>query len=437
MFAFDARAARLLAAGDHLTFDEVPGLRLVATAKLRTWVYRFKSPVDGRMRQQRLGHWPAMAPAAALVAWQAARDLRGTGVDPVAQRRAAKLQAAELLAAERAGQRRQAYTVRRLVDEYLASYKGTVAPRTYAELERLFDVELGAIAATPAAELTRGQAFDLLDAMRGRAVVALRLRQGLGAAWDRAHDAGRLPADAPNWWRLVLRGKLKSTGKRISGQPVADTKRVLTEPELQQLLPWLPNFSRDVQDVLTLYLWTLCRGAEIVAMERGEISRETDGTWWTIPRAKLKMRRNPLTTDLRVPLVGRALAVVERRLSASAGVWLFPSTSKKGDHIQQKAAGVAVYWHMPYCQTRKESVRPRLPVTHWAPHDLRRTGRTMLASMGCPAEVGEMILGHLLPGVQGVYDRHHYDPQRREWLTLLDQRLEALASAVLPASVTL
>lgn len=430
MIAFDARAARLLEAGDHLTFDAAPGLRLVATAKLRTWIYRYKSPTSGLMRQQRLGHWPNMPPAAALVAWQAARDLRATGVDPVDQRRTARRQAAEQLQAERADRRRQVYTVRRLVDEYLASYKGTVAPKTYNELARLFDVELDTIAATPAAELTRGQAFDLLDAMRGRAVVALRLRQGLGAAWDRAHDAGRLPQEAPNWWRLVLRGKLKSTGKRIAGQPVASTKRVLSEAELQQLLPWLPNFSRDVQDVLTLYLWTLCRGAEIVAMERGEISREADGTWWTIPRAKLKMRRNPLTTDLRVPLVGRALAVVERRLQASAGVWIFPSSSKKGEHIQQKAAGVATYWHMPYCQTRNETVRPRLPVSHWAPHDLRRTGRTMLASMGCPAEVGEMILGHLLPGVQGVYDRHHYDPQRREWLVQLDQRLEALARAV-------
>lgn len=427
MIAFDARAARLLEAGDHLMFDAAPGLRLVATATLRTWVYRYKSPVDGRMRQQRLGHWPAMSPTAALVAWQAARDLRGTGADPVAERRTARRQAAERLKSERADRRRSAYTVRRLVDEYLASYKGTVAPRTYAELQRLFDVELDAIAATPAAELTRAQAFDLLDAMRGRPVVALRLRQGLGAAWDRAHDAGRLPPDAPNWWRLVLRGKLKSTGKRIGGEPVADTKRVLTEAELQLLLPWMPNFSRDIEDVLTLYLWTLCRGAEIVAMERGEISREADGTWWTIPRAKLKMRRNPLTTDLRVPLVGRALAVVERRLQASAGVWMFPSTSKRGEHIQQKAAGVAVYWHMPYCKIREESLRARLPVTHWAPHDLRRTGRTMLASMGCPAEVGEMILGHLLPGVQGVYDRHHYDPQRREWLNLLDQRLERLA----------
>ncbi len=427
MLEFDARTARQLAAGDHITFDAAPGLRLVASAKLRTWTYRYKSPTDGRMRQQRLGHWPAMSPAAALAAWLAVRELRGAGTDPVAQRRAQQAAAADQARATRVQLRAEAYTVRRLVDDYLAAYAGTVAGKTFAELARLFARELVAIERLPAAELTRAQAFDLLDAMRSRPVVATRLRQGLGAAWDRAHDAGRLPADAPNWWRLVLRGKLPSRGKRIGGQAVDQRKRVLSEPELASLLRWLPNFSRDVGDVLTLYLWTCCRGAEIVAMARGEISREADGLWWTIPRSKLKGHRNPLTTDLRVPLIGRARAIVERRLAAVTGPWLFPSASKPGAHIHQKAAGVAVWWHMPYSQTRPETIRPRLPVTYWAPHDLRRTSRTQLAALGCPVEVAEQLLGHLLPGLQGVYDRHHYDPERRAWLARLDQHLEHCA----------
>ena len=292
-----------------------------------------------------------------------------------------------------------------------------MASKTYGELQRLFDRDLGDLAEVPAAELTRAQAYGLLDAMRDRPVVAKRLRQGLGAAWDQAHDAGRLPAEAPNWWRLVLRGKLPSRGKTIEGQAVGAGKRALADAELAQLLAWLPNFSRDVQDALTLYLWTLCRGSEIVAMARDEITDEPDGLWWTIPRAKLKMRRNPLTVDLRVPLIGRAEAVVRRRLAAHDKPWVFPSVGRSG-HVEQKAVGVSVWTHMPYSKTRKEWVRPRLPVTHWAPHDLRRTGRTLLAALGCPAEVAEAILGHLAPGVQAVYNRHGYDEQRRQWLRL-------------------
>ena len=62
---FDARAMKLLQAGQHLTSPEFPGLRLEATERFRTWTYRYKSPVDGRMRQIKIGRWPAMSVHAA------------------------------------------------------------------------------------------------------------------------------------------------------------------------------------------------------------------------------------------------------------------------------------------------------------------------------------------------------------------------------------
>lgn len=414
---FDARRAKALGAGDHLTVDEAPGLRLVASASRRAWTYRYKSPVDGRMRQLRLGLWPAMGLPGALAAWERAKAARDAGGDPAAEKRQRR-QATATQAQE------AAYTVRRACDDYLADYRGQVTAKTYAEAARLLRLELDVIAARPASALTRADAWDLLTGLRDRPVVAQRVRQLLGAVWDRALDAGRLPADAPNWWRLVMRGRLASKGKIVGGEHQgAPVKRALSPRELQQLLPWLPNFSRDVQDALTLILWTCCRGAEVVAMSAEEIGEEPDGWWWTIPRAKLKMRRNPLLTDLRVPLVGRALAVVRRRL---ADGFVFPSRGKSG-HIEQKALGVAVWTHMPGCMLREEWVRPRLPVADWAPHDLRRTARTQLAEMGCPAEIAEALLGHMLPGVQGTYNRAAYDPERRLWLTRLSDRLERIA----------
>lgn len=415
---FDARAAKALEGGNHLTVDGAPGLRLVANGALRTWTYRYRSPVHGNLRQIRLGHWPALGLPAALAAWERARAQRDAGVDPADEKRQRRRQATVDAHAV-------AYTARKACTEYLKTYKGEVAAKTYAEAKRLLERELGELDERPAAEVTRAEAFDLLDAMRDRPVVAARLRQLLGAVWDRALDSGKLPAETPNWWRLVLRGKLVSRGKSIGGKRVGRGKRTLSEAELKVVLPWLPNFSRDVEDCLTLYLWTLCRGSEIVAMERDEISEEADGLWWTVPRQKLKMRRNPLTVDLRVPLVGRAEAVVRRRLQATPGQWIFPSVGKAG-HVQQKAIGLAVWSHMPYAGTRPDWVRARLAVTHWAPHDLRRTGRTMLAALGCPETVGEAVIGHMPPGLAGTYNRHTYDPERRAWLMRLSARLDEL-----------
>lgn len=417
---FDARAAKALEAGNHLTIDEAPGLRLVASESVRTWVYRYKSPLDGLMRQIRLGRWPAMTLAAALAAWERTKAERDAGRDPAQEKRQKRHATA-------VRKREVGYTVRKACDEYLAAYEGTVTAKTYAEAQRLLQRELGAIEDRVAATITRSDAFDLLDAMRGRPVVAAALRRLLGAAWDRALDAGRLGDNVPNWWRLVLRGKLVSKGKIIGGEHQGEEKRALSEAEIAQLLPWLPNFTRDIEDALTLYLWTCCRGAEIVWMEAEELSDEADGLWWTIPKAKLKMRRNPLTVDLRVPLIGRAAAIVRRRVAAVGGAgYVFPSPGKSG-HIEQKAVGVAIWTHRERCEQRPKWVRPRLPIADFSPHDLRRTGRTLLAAIGCPAEIAEAILGHLLPGVQGIYNVHRYDAERRHWLTLLSRRLERLA----------
>jgi len=418
---FDARAARALPAGQHIVVDGAPGLRLEATASARAWTYRYRSPVDGRMRQVKLGRWPAMTLPAALAAWQQLKDQRDAGQDPAAERRTQRSDAAAARAAAR-------YTLRQACSEWLADYVHQVTPKTYAEARRLLDsTAVAKVAEREASSITRADAFDVIDALRDRPVLAGNLRQVLGAAWDRALDAGRLPPECPNWWRLILRGKLRSRGKIVAGAHQGVQKRALSEAELALLLPWMPNFTRDVEDALTLILWTCCRGAEVVAMRAAELADEADGVlWWTIPRAKLKMRRNQAVADLRVPLVGRAAAVVRRRASGAVDGWVFPSHGRSG-HIEQKALGVAVWTHHARCESRPEWVRLRLPVPDWAPHDLRRTGRTLLALLSCPTEVAEAILGHVLPGVQATYNRHSYDAERLQWLKALAARLEQLA----------
>jgi integrase len=118
--------------------------------------------------------------------------------------------------------------------------------------------------------------------------------------------------------------------------------------------------------------------------------------------------------------------VLRRREQADR--FLFPALTADRT-MEQKVIQGGVYYHQPYSKTRSVRERPRLTVTHWAPHDLRRSVRTLLASMGCPAEVAESVLGHMLPGIQGVYNRHSYDAERLDWLTRLDAKLEQLAAA--------
>lgn len=290
----------------------------------------------------------------------------------------------------------------------------------------MFDKMLGALADVPATQVARAQAFELIKSLAERAPVqAGKLRAELGAAWDYAYDAGKLSPEVPNWWRQILRGRIRSRGKSIGGTRLGTGKRVLSAEEVGALILWLPNFSSIVTDVLTLYLWTAARGAEICGMRGDEISREGDQWWWTIPKSRTKNARHDGATDLRIPLFGQGLEVVLRRRENFGDDVLFPS--RAGGSIEQKVIQTAVHYHQPYSGTRPECVRPRLSVTHWAPHDLRRTSRTLLAAMGCPDAVGEAILGHMLPGVLGVYNQHKYDAERVEWLGRLSKRLDELA----------
>jgi len=276
-------------------------------------------------------------------------------------------------------------------------------------------------------QVTRAMAYNLILEHEGTPVQALSLRRELGAAWEWAHDAGHIADTVPNWWRLILRGKLVSKGKMIKGEHVGQTKRVLTAGEVGVVLQKLPLLTPLNRDLLTLYLWTGCRGAEIVQMEGSEVAEDAAGVlWWTIPVAKVKMRRHPLATDMPVPLVGRAREIVMGRRELHGDSYLVPVARGKAPHGDQKVVGVAVWTHQDECKSRPEVLRPRWGIPHWSPHDLRRTVRTQLARLKCPKDVAEAVLGHIDPDAN-VYDRHDYKSERLEWLARVTESWEEAA----------
>lgn len=380
------------------------------------------------MRQTKIGEWPAMSVSAAIAEWERLRSSRGAGVDLAADKQIARAAERTAARAELERKRAETLTVARLCEHYVVDrVEKNRKEKSVKEVRRIFGCMLAELADVPAASVTRQQAYDLISSHAETPVVAAHLRGELGGAWDYGFDSGKLPDTAPNWWRLILRGQLRSKGRYIQGALTGAKKRVLNEDEIGTLIRWLPNFSRLVEEVCTLYMWTALRGAEILAIEKHEISDEVDGLWWTVPKEKTKNHWRENAADLRVPLIGRAEQIIRRRIEAASGSFLFPSNGALA-WTQQKTVGCQVWLHMPYSQTRPAYERPRLPVTNWAPHDLRRTARTQLASLGCPDEVAEAVIGHMPSGIKGVYNRYAYDKERREWLTKLSDRFEELAA---------
>jgi integrase len=247
----------------------------------------------------------------------------------------------------------------------------------------------------------------------------------MSATWDYGHDAGKPDDEVPNWWCQVMRRRLCSKGRVREGALIGTAKRVLLPDEIGTLIRCLPNFSRLVEDVVTLYMWTCTRGSEILEMEACDITRESDGLWWTVLKSKTKSAWRDNAIDLRVPFMGRAAPIVQRRLKLAKEGYVFPSSGRSG-HVEQKTVSAMVWMRQPYAKIREDYERSRLPVTHCSLHDLQRTGRTQLAALGCPDEVAEAVLGHMPPGIVGVYNLHRYDEERRVWLTRLDRNYKKL-----------
>lgn len=425
---FDARAAKMLPAGQHLVIGGCPGLRLVATASRKSWAYRYKDPT-GRMKQVALGQWPAVSAQAAVSAWAALRDDKARGADPATQRRAAR-------ALQRPAP--AAYTVADVVADYITGHIDVHRKAAGADASKRLLLNLMAqhpeFGCKPAADVTRGVAFDVLDAKKATPTAAAKLRSLLGAAWDYALDAGRLPGDTPNWWRVVMRGRLKSQGKIVGGQHQGQRRRVLQPPEVAALLAWLPNMHALGRDVTLMYLHTAARGAEITGMRPEHLTQEVGGQWWwTVPKAQTKTAKTAAAVDLRVPLFGQALAVVQCRLAAvGASGWLFEDA--RGEQYTQHDYSTYIYGLQPYSVkvTQRQSTGGLvLPVTNWSPHDLRRTSRTLLAGLGCPNEVGEAILGHVPAQIVGTYNAYSYDAERVLWLGRLAGALENMQNVPL------
>ena len=63
-------------------------------------------------------------------------------------------------------------------------------------------------------------------------------------------------------------------------------------------------------------------------------------------------------------------------------------------------------------------------IKKWVLQDLRRTCRTDLPRLGVSPFIAKLTIGHKIPGIDQVYDRYSYMPEKREalekWAEFID-----------------
>ena len=65
------------------------------------------------------------------------------------------------------------------------------------------------------------------------------------------------------------------------------------------------------------------------------------------------------------------------------------------------------------------AARAKLKREWWTLHDLRRTAKTLMSRAGVRPDISERVLGHVIAGVEGVYDRYEYLAEKRDALAKL------------------
>jgi integrase len=166
-------------------------------------------------------------------------------------------------------------------------------------------------------------------------------------------------------------------------------KRILSDDELRII--WkAAEANGPFGSLVQLALLTAQRRDKLLGMRWADIS--ADGTW-TVPNGS--EREKGSGGELQLPEL--AQDILRRQPHILGSDLVFPPRS-----------GVRM------SPTRKADFEAKLPkMERWTIHDCRRTARSLMSRAGVNSEHAERVLGHVIPGVEGIYDRHAYTDEKR------------------------
>lgn len=393
------------------------GLRVTCGASgIKTFFYRYTSPVTNKLSQVKIGSFPQTSLAMARVKLQELKLIRSEGRCPASELKDEK----QRLLEESQKPKAAVLTVEGLVELYLTeriedrkSNDGKIIPgarkkKGQKEVRRTLENDAVAkLGARVAAEITRKDIVELVNGVieRGAKVQAGNLLRELSSAYEFAIGLGRFDDNFANP-ALLAKSSLRQTNIKLTCERGT---RILSEKELAKFLHWLPGsaYTPTIKNVLRLTLWTGCRTGEVCNMAWEDVD---------LNKGTIHLRETKTGVERYVQLSDQAIDFL-KILRLNSDKYLFPSQATKKP-IQQK--------YLTENSWRLRESGQMLDIPHWTPHDLRRTVRTGLSRLQCPNEVAEAVLGHTRGGVEGIYNLYKYDAECRKWLQVWADNLEKL-----------
>lgn len=349
-----------------------------------TWVLRYT--INGRRPEVTLGRHGAggLTIATARKAAGAIRLRVSQGEDPALTRRRERTKSASLS------------TVRKLVDDYRAKVLPRLAAKTIAthehHLSAVIVPKLGAM---------------LVVDVTGADVVAMI--ESAGRPWATSthimSTASRLFSHAIGRRVIVTNPCAGIELAAILGpRPATRERLMLTEAELRAILPRLDTMGHQNALNFRVQLATGVRSGELCAATWAEF--DLDAGVWTVPAGRIKTRAsNPRA--FRIPLAPEVIAWLrELKNLAGRSAYVLPGRQegREDTHQAKNTFSAAI--------ERLQQANPGM-CRRFVPHDLRSTARSHMGALGVASDIAERALNHIIPGIEGIYDKGDYFAERR------------------------
>lgn len=381
----------------------VPGLYMqLLPSGGKTWIVR--TLVGTKRRDIGLGGYPEIGLA---VARERAREAKGKirqGIDPVAERKAAR---ASLIAAHRRG-----LSFANAVDSYLATREGEFKPRTNwrGQLELYALPEIGNMLV---------QDISMQDVLRviqpiwaTKTETATKLRSRIEAVLSWATVAGHRTGDNPARWG----GKLKELLPKPSKVAKSDNQPALSLADAPRWFSALRSRAGMGSRALELLSLTAARSGEVRGATWDEFDLEK--ALWVIPSSRMKMDR-----EHRIPLPDVAVTLLKALPRLQGNSLVFPA-ARGGQLSDMTLSATMKRMHESEVEANRKGWLDSRNGRPAVPHGLRSTFRDWAAETGQARDMAEIALAHRVGSdVERAYRRSDMVERRRtmiaEWAQFL------------------
>ncbi len=213
---------------------------------------------------------------------------------------------------------------------------------------------------------------------------------------------------------------------KIGGKDV-ERDRVLSELEIRALARQLPEAKllKSTECAIWIALSTLCRIGELSKAKFSDV--DFNLKTWTIPATNSKNSKAHT-----IYLSNFALAQFKQlKQIAQSETWIFPNRENSG-HVCDKSITVQITGRQAktiLSNRTKNSQALVLTGGKWTPHDLRRTGATIMGNLKVAPDVIEKCLNHTEENkVKRIYQRQELKSEQAEAWEVLGNHLNLLVN---------